>query len=249
MPANANFKKLGTRGEVLLLLHGWQHSIDNLWLLAKILSSCCQVYLLDLPGFGKTPYDPAMKATADYVQFIKRFITEQNIKPVLLGHSFGGRIAVKLAALYPELLADKLILMGVPGLHNKRSLKKRCYLYCIKYSGKLLKLIDFIFRTKLFKNKFATRFGSRDYQNAGALRDLFVQVINEDLSPFAAKIRKKTLLLWGKNDYEAPLSQAHGYQELINDSHLYILAYHGHEPFQDAGAYYLTKLIREFLDA
>ena len=246
----ASFKHLGQavskEDAPLLLLHGWQHSIQNLLSLGQALSAEREVYLLDLPGFGNAPIQSEDWSTAEYVRYVHDFIQSQGIKPIVLGHSFGGRITVKLAALYPEAIADKIILIGVPGLPRSSLWKKTRRLY-LRYLAKSIKLFDLIFRTKFFLNHFAPRFGSTDYKNAGRLKNLFVKTVNEDLTQFAAKIKKEAFLLWGKNDFEAPLEQAYGYKELIVDSTLQVLPHHGHEPFADVGSHYVARLIKEFI--
>ncbi len=241
------FKKLGTHGESLLMLHGWQHSQANLLDLAKFLSKDYQVYLLDLPGFGKTPMLSEEASTADYVQYVKQFIEQEKITPILIGHSFGGRISVKLAALYPEILAEKLVLIGTPGFPQRKTLWQTTRLKFLKYFSKTLKFIDQIVRTSFFKNYFVPKFGSSDYQRAGELRKLLVKTVNENLSEYAVKIKQKTLLLWGANDTQAGIEQANAYQQAIANSELRVLAYQGHEPFADVGAHYCAKIIRQFL--
>lgn len=241
------FKKLGETGESVLMLHGWQHSHANLLDLAKFLSKDYQVYLLDLPGFGKTPMLSEEASTADYVQYVKSFLEQEGITPTLIGHSFGGRISVKLAALYPEIIDEKLILIGTPGFPQRKTFWQASRLKLLKYFSKTLKVIDAVIRTNFFKNYFVPKFGSSDYQQAGNLRKLLVKTVNENLSEFAVKIRKKTLLLWGANDTQAGLEQAYAYKEEIHNSELRVLAYQGHEPFADVGAHYCAKIIREFL--
>ena len=245
----ASFKKIGSSGPELLLLHGWQHSIENLWELGKCLSKTYQVYLLELPGFAGLALPSKDWSTADYVQYIREFIEENKIKPVLIGHSFGGRLAVKLAALYPDLLADNLILIGTPGVPSAQNPLKKLRLFLLKYSAKLLKLCDRIFKSSFFENKFVPRFASADYKQSGELKALLVRTLKENLTDFASRIDKRTLLLWGQFDRQAPLDQARAYRDLIRKSELKILPYHGHEPFGDVGAHYCSKIISRFLNA
>ena len=247
MSDQIEFKKIGDTGSTLLMLHGWKHSHYNLLDLAKFLAKDYQVYLLDLPGFGKAPMISEDSSTSDYVDFIKNFIEQEKITPVLIGHSFGGRISVKLAAEYPELLDKKLVLIGTPGFPRRKNLYQTLRVFSLKYLAKILKLIDSVFSTKFFQNYFVPKFGSADYQQAGSLRKLLVKTVNENLSSFAEQIKLKTLLLWGETDEQAGLEQAHSYHSAIKDSELRIVKYHGHEPFADVGAHYCAKIIREFL--
>ena len=243
-----HYTKLGENGKELLILHGWMQSSINLLPLAKLLSKNFQVYLVDLPGFGKSPMINKNPKTSDYVEAVKKFINEKKIKPNLLGHSFGGKISVKFSSLYPEMLDNKLILIGTPGLPQKVAIWKVIRKYFIKYFGKVLRIIDAIVRTKLFDNLIVKNFGSRDYKNAGSLRGLLVQTINEDLTKFASIIQKDTLIICGKKDHECPPSQAVKYNELIINSKLKLLPYHNHFPFEDVGSHLMTKIISEFMD-
>lgn len=243
-----NYKKLGESGPELLMLHGWKQSIDSLHPLGKLLSKNFQVYIVDLPGFGKTPFIPKNNTTAHYVQYVKDFIEDKKIKPSLIGHSFGGKISVKLASLYPDILDEKLILFGTPGLPRKKSLKQVLRLAFIKSTGRIFKFIDSLFKTKLFENKIAANFGSRDYKEAAELRNLLVNTVNEDLSIFASKIKLDTLILSGKLDEESPISQAKGYNSLIENSKLTIMPHHDHFPFSDVGSHLCYKLVNNFLN-
>jgi pimeloyl-ACP methyl ester carboxylesterase len=109
------------------------------------------------------------------------------------------------------------------------------------------KRIDGLIGTRLFAHYFAPRFGSADYKAAGDMRKTFVKTVNEDLTEEAKKITSPTLLLWGANDREATLDQAHTYQSLLPDSELHVFPNKGHEPFNDVGSHLMVRYIESFL--
>ena len=242
-----HFQKLGEKEETLLFLHGWQQSSADLKPLAKILSKDYTCYLLDLPGFGRTPLEDEEWGTAEYVQEVKKFIEEKNIKPLLVGHSFGGKIALKLSTLYPESTAEKLVLIGTPGLPQEKSIIKKLRFFYVKIAGKTIKLIDLIFRSNLFQNYFTPRYGSKDYQTAGQLRKLLVKTVTEDLSEFAKKSTKETLIINGDKDTSSPPEIARKYSKLIKNSRLEIMPNFDHYPFEDVGSHITAKIISEFI--
>ena len=243
-----NYQKLGEQGQAILLLHGWQRNLSDFIPLAKILASDYQVYALDLPGFGLSALPSEDWDTQDYSDAVLSFIKDKNLHPVIIGHSFGGRIALKLSAQNPDSVSA-LILIGTPGLPQKTSLLKKTRLTIIKTLGKLFKFTDKIFGSGFFIKIFSPRFGSADYLQAGALRKILIKTVNEDLSGLAVRISCPTLLLWGSKDNEAPLSNAYGYQHLINQSELVLLPQHGHDPHTDVGAHLCYKKIISFLNS
>jgi pimeloyl-ACP methyl ester carboxylesterase len=244
---------LGTHGPTVVILHGWGRSLEAVRQLGGLLSSECRVVLIDLPGFGRSPLpfaatnDGGGWGTFEYSERVKQFLDQSGIERcVLMGHSFGGRLSVRLAAKYPHLVTG-LILVGSHGLKRRRSLKDELRVRWIRILTKTAKAIDGTTGTRLFAHYLAPRFGSRDYQAAGELRRTLVKTVNEDLSEQAATIQAPTLLLWGENDTETPLDLARGFKELIKDSSLHVFPHKGHEPFADVGSHLLAHYISQFL--
>jgi pimeloyl-ACP methyl ester carboxylesterase len=246
---------LGANGPTLVLLHGWGRSLETVRQLGELLAQGCRVVLVDLPGFGRSPLPfPASNdgggwGTLEYSERVKQFLDQAGITEcILLGHSFGGRLSVRLAATYPDLVKG-LILVGSAGLKPKRPLKDEIRVRWIRALTKTAKAIDGMTGTRLFAHFLAPRFGSRDYAAAGDLRKSLVKTVNEDLSEQASTIKAPTLLLWGANDCETPVDIAHGYHQLITDSQLHIFPNKGHEPFADVGSHLLTQYITQFLSS
>lgn len=248
-----NSVTLGSSGPTVVMLHGWGKSHYDLRPMAEVLSTTCRVVLLDLPGFGLSPLpseasnDGGGWNTSQYAERVKTFLDEKGIDAcILLGHSFGGRLSVRLAARYPELV-NALILIGTPGVPRTRTPLERLRLSSIRVAVALAKKIDGLIGTRIFAHYFAPRFGSADYKAAGDLRKTFVKTVNEDLSELARTISSPALLLWGANDMEATLDQAYTYRGLLRDCELHIFPNKGHEPFSDVGAHLLVRYTETFL--
>jgi len=244
---------LGAGELTVVMLHGWGKSLQALRPMGEVMSTACRVVLVDLPGFGLSPLpdeatnDGGGWDTTKYSDRIKEFLDESGITScVLVGHSFGGRLSVRLAARYPELVKG-IVLIGTPGVPRTRTPLEQIRLTSIRTAVAIAKRIDGLIGTRLFAHFFAPRFGSADYKAAGDMRKTFVKTVNEDLTEEAKKITSPTLLLWGADDREATLDQAHTYQSLLSDSELHVFPNKGHEPFSDVGSHLMVRYIESFL--
>ncbi len=190
----------------ILILHGWGLSSVNYKKLAISLNTKkYRVYCPDLPGFGtakipEKPYD-----LDDYVNFIKQYVTKEKLgKFILIGHSFGGRIALRFAEFYPEKIT-KLILAGVPGV---RTSLNKVYLFLIMSKIGRFFLYFPIFRPLLsITRKIVYKIiGTHDYERTdGVMRETFKKVVKFDLVSTMMKIKVKTLLVWGEKDSIVPV--------------------------------------------
>ena len=248
-----NVLKLGSSGPVLVMLHGWGRSLEALRPLGELLATKYRIVLIDLPGFGDSPLPVAASndgggwSTADYSERIHAWLEEAGIsRCILVGHSFGGRVSVRLSARYPKLV-QALILIGSHGLKRERPFKQELRVAFIKGLVSLAKSIDGVFGSRLFKHYLAPHFGSTDYRAAGELRKTLVKTVSEDLSSEAQSIDIPTLLLWGEDDTATPLDLARSFHRLIRNSQLHIFPHKGHEPFEDAGAHLVANYIERFL--
>ena len=248
-------ENLGSQGPTVVLLHGWGRSLEAVRQLGELLAQNCRVVLVDLPGFGRSPLPfPASNdgggwGTLEYSERVRQFLDQSGITEcILLGHSFGGRLSVRLASKYPELVKG-LILVGSHGLKRARPFKDEVRVRWIRALTKTAKAIDGLTGTRLFAHYLAPRFGSRDYNAAGDLRKTLVKTVNEDLTEQASTIKAPTLLLWGANDTETPIDLAQGFHRLIANSELHVFPNKGHEPFADVGSHLLAQCIDQFLSS
>lgn len=191
-------------------MHGWggnKNSFDSVFFTLPY-----RTVALDLWGFGESdPPDEAGWSTADYADAVAEFLRRLDLTGVdVVAHSFGARVAIQLAVRHPQAV-NKLLLTGAAGLKPAFSLKKK--LRVLQY--KTAKRLQRVFPVS------TDRFGSRDYRAlTPQLRQTFLLAVNEDLSLLAKKIGCETLLYWGKEDAETPLSMGKRLHRLIADSTL-----------------------------
>ncbi len=243
-----NYIKKG-EGKTVLIIPGWGTTIDTYITLINSISSYSCVYCLDMPGFGKSAELKNSWNVDDYVSFIINFIKDQNIKELdLIGHSNGGRIIIKLMSKKLDFKVNKIILIGSAGIVHKKSISKKIKIKIYKICKKILKikLINFIFPNLLLKLK--NNFGSEDYRNASPImRETLVKLVNEDLREFLPNIKVPTLLIWGANDTETPISGAEIMEKLIPDAGLIKVENCSHYVFLEQ-PYYVNKIIDTFLN-
>ncbi|MBI2425651.1 MAG: alpha/beta hydrolase [Candidatus Hydrogenedentes bacterium] len=227
---NKTEEVLGSGGQVFVLLHGWGCTLNHMRPLAKLLATFGQVHSLTLPGFGGVPMPGEVWGSREYADYVHAYLKSNALeRPVMAGHSFGGRVCVQLAGNYPDAVGG-LVLIASAGIPTTKTLRKRVRLKYVRFLGKSAAWIDFFVRTRL-KQRHEARFGSVDYRNAGLMRPVLVKVVNEDLSAVARTIQTPALLLWGEHDTETPCEMGRKYSELISGADLVILPGAGHVPF------------------
>lgn len=229
----------------ILLLHGWGLSKGKYHKLKKLFrEDNYQIYAIDLPGFGESQIPLKPYYLNDYVDFVINFLNKNKIqKPVIIGHSFGGRIAIKLAFLYPDL-ADKLILTGVPGI-TEHSLKILIFKIIAK-TGKVIFNLPIITALSPCARKMLYRFAkTTDYLKAkGIMRQTLKNIIYEDLQKPMQKLKVPVFLVWGTMDTMTPVKIARKMQQLIPHSYLDIIPKYGHKlPYKNAKIFY--RLIKK----
>lgn len=171
----------------------------------------------------------------DYVKEVENYIKDNGIiKPHVIAHSFGARIAVKMASADKNAFG-KMVLTGAAGLKPKRKLG-----YYVKKS---------VFRTlKLFIGKEKlSRFYSDDYNKLSpVMKESFVKIVNEYTDNLLQNIDNDVLLIFGENDKETPLYMAKRFNENIKNSKLVVISGAGHFAFVDKPIRFNTE-VREFL--
>lgn len=223
--------KLAGTGDQVILLHGWGGSIKSLESVFQRLILFHEVLAIDFPGHGMSDLPPNPWGVFEYSEFLRNVMDKFNfIKPHFIAHSFGGRIAIHLAANFPQRV-NKLILVNSAGVPPPRSTK-----YYFKVS--LAKVGKFFGKRfgragRVVRNRLYHAIQSKDYSNAGPLRDTFIKIVNEDLAPLLPRIESPTLLIWGENDKDTPLSSGRLMQKLIPRAELFVLKNAGHYSYID----------------
>ncbi len=233
----------------LFFLHGWGQNRESFRELASLFEGSYRGHLIDLPGFGEAPPPPPDWSTADYAELLSEYLKQfSRARMVVVGHSFGGRIAVRLAGKADSRLAG-IVLIGVPGLPIARFSRRSLRRWGIRNLRKLLQLLRPVTGPAPL-DWHTARFGSKDYLNAGQLRSLLVRTVNENLTEAAKTIACPSLLLWGSDDREAPAGIASAYARLIRGkAQMIILPHKDHFPFQGTGAHLCALKIRSWLEA
>lgn len=243
----ANYKIAG-EGPAILVLHGWGGSSDSWIKVIQILTKeGLKVICPDFPGFGKskTPLEPW--SIDDYIKWVVDFANSQNLEDFfIISHSFGGRVAIKFVANYPERVKG-LILCASAGIKPKPGLKT-------KIIFRLSKIGNAIFTPKYLvrfkdgtRNLFYVFLRHKDYVKAnGTMKETIKKVLEEDLLPDLSKIKTKTLIIWGKNDKMVPLKYAYFFKENIENSKLEIIPKVGHSPHLEVPEK-LSEIILKFI--
>ena len=234
----------GGGAETFLWLHGWGYSRSGFERIAALFQNDGQNTLYDLPGFGKTPILFEGANTGDYADALAAQL-DKGKRHIVIGHSYGGRVAVQLAANHPKLV-KAIILIGGAGLPRKRSLFFKVKAATLRLLGKLARISDKVLGTD-YRNAYIARFGSTDYRNSGKLRGTLVSAVTENLSNAAREIKCPALLLYGENDTDAPPEIGKRFETLIAVSRFTQLKGYDHHDILTRGAYQCEALIKSFL--
>lgn len=213
-----NYIQYGSGSKDMVLLHGWGQNIAMMKPIGDMFQDRYRITILDLPGFGESGEPSCAWSIADYADLLEMFLDQVHVKkPILMGHSFGGRIAIYYAATH---VIAKLCLFGSPCIRRQDELPLKVRIL------KQLKKVPGLNRLSDVAKQYI---GSRDYKAASpVMRDTLVQVVNQDLSEYARKISVPTLLIWGENDEEAPVEEARELEHLIPDAGLIVFPGFGH---------------------
>lgn len=226
----------GDGPRAVIVMHGWGCKASTVDLLARAASGTgTTVYNLDLPGFGASSEPEEVWGVEQYTALIEEFAKKNGIKkPILIGHSFGGRLAIVFASRNE---VEKLILVDAAGIKPRRSLKYYFKVYSFKTGKKLLPLLLGKNRAAKIIERWRGKAGSSDYAQASSkMRAIMSRVVNEDLTSLLAEIKAPTLLIWGEKDTATPLRDAREMERLIPDAGLVSYPEAGHYSFLDRPA-------------
>jgi pimeloyl-ACP methyl ester carboxylesterase len=235
-------------GGEIIFLHGWGGNRRSLFDIGALFQCTHRIHMLDLPGFGDAPPPPHGWGSIQYADLVQQYMLRRcSDQVILVGHSFGGRVGVRLAAKRPSQVKG-LVIMGTPGLSQPFFSRRRIRIVWIRWLRTLLRFIQPHTKYKLI-DWHTRRYGSKDYLNVKAeLRSVLVNIVNENLAENAGMIACSALLLWGTDDAETPVWLAHRYKKLMGDkATLSLLPHKDHFLFQGTGAHLCGFVIREWL--
>jgi pimeloyl-ACP methyl ester carboxylesterase len=231
-------------GPPVLVLHGWGGSIESVRPISAALRDVATTYAVDLPGFGESDPPPEPWGAGEYAAFIRDLMDALALDAAtVVGHSFGGRVGIRLAVDFPERVA-RLVLVNSAGLRPRRTAKYYRRVALAKL-GKVIARIGGGPGARL-RARIVQRTASPDYLNAGPLRPTFVRIVNEDLRNYLPRIAVPTLLIWGDGDQETPLSDGQLMEKLIPDAGLVVFEHAGHYSYVDA-AHAFGRVVRHFV--
>lgn len=232
-------------GAPVILMHGWGCTSATVKSIADAINHQMRVYNIDLPGHGASQEPPEVWGVDDFTRQIEEFIKALNIEqPVLIGHSFGGRIAILLSSRNET---GKVMLVDAAGIKPKRPLKYYLKVYSFKAAKKILPVLLGKKAGQSAIEAWRGKGGSADYRNSSPMmRAVMSRCVNEDLKHVMPSIKAPTLLVWGENDTATPLSDAKTMERLIPDAGLVSWSGCGHYSFLDNPGGF-RSVIRSFL--
>lgn len=228
----------------VLVLHGWGASIEAAYPIVAGLASVARVHALDLPGFGQSEPPPEPWGVQEYQAFVAAYMDAVGLdRTSIVGHSNGGRIAIRMAATEPARV-DKLVLVDAAGIRPKRTFRwyRRVAMAKIgKHAARRLGRPG-----ERLRDAMVSRAASADYAAAGELRPTLVKLVNADLRPYMPDIAAPTLLVWGADDAETPVAMAQEMERLIPDAGLIVLEAAGHYSYLDQSARF-ARIVSHFI--
>lgn len=240
------FIKKGAKESPLVVWgHGWGQSHAGFLELCAPLENLAQHIILDFPAFGGSPMPKDAWGTREYADHIAGLIRANSDRPIIwVGHSFGCRVGLQLAAHYPELIKGMFLIAGA-GIPKTLPLHKSLY---FKGRIKLYKLLKKLIPFGLPEEWLMRKFGSADYKNADpVLRTILVKVVNEDLSIIAPSIKCPVHFVYGEDDTETPPQIGQTLSDLISSSKLTLLKGQDHYSVLSSGRHQVTALLKTFI--
>ncbi|MCR5685861.1 MAG: alpha/beta hydrolase [Lachnospiraceae bacterium] len=236
---NICYKVTGEGDETVIMLQGWGTDLGVYDPVAEAISDKYRFIQFDFPGFGGSD-EPREAWNVDaYADFFCRFAEALHIESAtLIGHSYGGRVIIKLASRESlPFRINNIVLIDSAGIVPKKSFMQKVKIRSYKILKKLfdLKLVYALFPELV--DDWRSRQGSADYRNASEImRKCLVMAVNEDLTHLLPQIKQDTLLIWGDKDTATPISDAKTMETLIPGSGLVVLAGAGHFSFLEQPA-------------
>lgn len=207
-------EQTGTGRPSVLGLHGWGRTHADL---REVLRDHDAV-AVDLPGFGASPTPTTAWSTAEYAAALDPLVDTMRRPIVIVGHSFGGRVALHLAVRRPASVAA-LVLCGVPLLHRSGRPARPAAAFRL---ARALNRVGIVSDGRM--DELRERYGSQDYRNAsGVMREILVKAVNESYESQIEAVTCPVELVWGDRDTAAPPEIATRAETMFADARLTIV--------------------------
>lgn len=223
------------KGRIVVLLHGWGANSATFNNLAKHLIKNFRVIRVDFPGFGASPKPSDVWSVGDYAMLVADFLAKLGLNDTyaVIGHSFGGRVIIKGVA-EKLIVSEKVVLIDAAGVKPPKSMRKAVYKSIAKLGKAATALPVFKTLRPRLRKKLYSAAGSTDYLNANEMQLIFLNTINEDLLPYVHDITQPTLLIWGENDNDTPVTDAEKMVHELPKGRLVVIPDAGHFVYSDA---------------
>lgn len=217
------YEKFGNKNETIIIFPGWGDNRKTFSNIIENFKDTYTIYIFDYPGFGKSEFPPYDLSINDYSKIFIDFMNEKNvINPIVIGHSFGGRLIITMNGHF-NIPFKKIILIDSAGIKRKKTLYQKLK----QLSYKLLKKLSIFIPIKLratYLKKLVNLYGSNDYKNIPEyMRKTFIKIVNEDLKKYLELINSEVLIIWGDKDIDTPINNAYLMNKLIKNSGLVII--------------------------
>ena len=245
---NISYKITGSGEETVCMLQGWGTELGMYDSVASTINSKYRFIQFDFPGFGGSD-EPREPWNVDaYADFFCKFMQALDVKKVtLIGHSYGGRVIIKLAARDSiPFEINRIVLIDSAGVLPVRTFKQKVKIRRYKILKKILdnKVVHWLFPEII--DDWKSRQGSADYRNATPMmKKCLVMAVNEDLTELLPKIKQDTLLIWGDLDTATPIRDANIMDEKIPNSGLAVIKGTGHFSFLEQPAIF-SNIMRTY---
>ena len=209
MDVDLNYERYGNiKGQSIILLHGWGQNIQMMKPIGDKFQKDYDIIILDLPGFGQSSEPKEFFSCYDYVELIHNLLIELKVEnPIIVGHSFGGKLGLIYASKYQVY---KLVCLASPFCKeiSKVTMKAKVL--------KFMKKVPVVNKLEEFAKK---HMGSEDYRNSsGVMRNILVGHVNLDIIEDVKKIKCPTLLIWGTEDEAVSIERGYELESLIKDA-------------------------------
>lgn len=235
--------------DTAVVLQGWGTSLEIYDSVADAINDSFRVVQLDLPGFGESEEPPEPWNVDAYCDFLCSFLKQLGIdRAVLIGHSYGGRIIIKLSARdEAPFEISKAVLIDSAGVMPERSAYQqfRVKLYKAKRAVLTNSFVHSLFPEVI--DYWMSTQGSEDYRSASPMmKKCLVMAVNEDLQDLMPAVKQETLLVWGDLDVDTPIADAHIMEEKMPNAALVVLEGTDHYSFLYKPAEF-RRILRAFL--
>lgn len=214
-------------GDTVMLLHGWGCD-KSIWSpIVELLAAKYRVVAVDFAGFGLSDEPRTVWGVEEYTRSVEALAKELGVvSPTLIGHSFGGRVAIVYAS---RNSVERVVLADAAGVKPRRTWRYYYKVYTFKLMKRVLPLLIGKQKAQMLVDQRRRKSGSSDYNSATPMmRAILSKCVNEDLCHLMPRVEAPVLLFWGDKDTATPISDARTMERLMPNAGLVVAEGAGH---------------------